>query len=457
VKKALLDYYRIPVNSFGSASRTDDPAGGDKGFFQLGPGNICFGRSRYGVAPEVKNAGKFDAATSRLRDGDNVDLPFDLDEVIDNLRLERYRGNMLPSKEKLATNKSVRKLYYLIRGALPIVIRRRLQRAYFSDWKQIPFPFWPVDFTVDNLHDEALSQLMEASGTKKVPFIWFWPNGAPSCLMMTHDVETSAGRDFTSELMDLDDAYGIKASFQVIPEKRYKISDEYVAEIRRRGYEFNIHDLSHDGHLYRERVEFMARAAKINEYARRYSAKGFRAGAMYRNQDWYDAFEFSYDMSVPNVAHLEPMRGGCCTVMPYFIGKIVELPLTLAQDYSLFHILNDYSIELWKQQLALIRSRNGLMSFIAHPDYLIDPRARKVYETLLDYLREMVAREGIWMALPGEVDRWWRARSQMSLVPNGDDWEIIGPEKERARLAYAIVKDGRILYELAGAPTHERP
>ena len=37
---------------------------------------------------------------------------------------------------------------------------------------------------------------------------------------------------------------------------------------------------------------------------------------MYRNQDWYDVFEFSYDMSVPNVAHLDPMRGGCCTVMP---------------------------------------------------------------------------------------------------------------------------------------------
>src|SRR5258708_12883080 len=46
----------------------------------------------------------------------------------------------------------------------------------------------------------------------------------------------------------------------------------------------------------------------------------------------------------------------------YFIGKIVELPLTTAQDYSLFHILDDYSIKLWKQQLALIRKRNGLMS-----------------------------------------------------------------------------------------------
>jgi len=73
---------------------------------------------------------------------------------------------------------------------------------------------------------------------------------------------------------------------------------------------------------------------------------------MYRNQDWYDSFDFSYDMSAPNVAHLDPMRGGCCTVMPYFIGKILELPVTTSQDYTLFHMLNDYSIDLWKQQLG---------------------------------------------------------------------------------------------------------
>jgi hypothetical protein len=173
---------------------------------------------------------------------------------------------------------------------------------------------------------------------------------------------------------------------------------------------------------------------------------------MYRNQNWYDVFEFSYDMSVPNVAHLEPMRGGCCTVMPYFVGKILELPLTLAQDYSVFHIMNDYSIDLWKQQLALLRRRNGLMSFITHPDYLIDRRARNVYESLLDFLREIIAQEKIWNACCGEVDRWWRARSQMKLIPRGDGWEIVGPEKERARLAYAVLDGDHLVYQLAEQP-----
>jgi hypothetical protein len=171
---------------------------------------------------------------------------------------------------------------------------------------------------------------------------------------------------------------------------------------------------------------------------------------MYRIQDWYGAFDFSYDMSVPNVAHLEPMRGGCCTVMPYFVGKILELPLTTAQDYSLFHILNDYSIDLWKRQTELIKTRNGLMSFIAHPDYVNEGRALRVYESLLGYLRELVDREEVWATLPGEVDRWWRARSQMKLVPRGQDWEIVGEQKERARLAYAVLDGDRLVYKLAG-------
>jgi hypothetical protein len=272
---------------------------------------------------------------------------------------------------------------------------------------------------------------------------------------MTHDVETRAGRDFTPQLMDLDESYGIKASFQVIPEDRYEVPIEYVQDIRKRGFEFNIHDLNHDGHLYQKREEFLRRAKKINAYGHQCSAEGFRAGAMYRQLDWYDTYEFSYDMSLTNVAHLDPRRGGCCTVFPFFIGKILELPLTTCQDYSVFHILRDYSIGLWEEQINLIRQRNGLMSFIAHPDYLIDRRAREVYQMLLDYLRHMVTREKIWAALPREVDQWWRARSQMKLVQKGSWWEVEGPEAERARIAFVVGEGDRLVYEVGGAREQE--
>jgi hypothetical protein len=449
VRQILLDYYRLPSCFAEGITTTLDRTSDDVGFFQFGPKIVCYGRSQSGVAADLAGAGHYDASKAVHRDGPTIRLPFSFAEVIDNLRLEHYRQEIIPGREMLAASESIRKLYYLIRELLPAKARRHLQRIYFQDWRELPFPSWPVDFTVDDLHEGFLRLLMEASGLNKVPFIWFWPEGAPNCLMMTHDVETSAGRDFTSQLMDLDDSRGIKASFQVIPEKRYEVPDEYVGEIRNRGFEFNVHDLNHDGRLYRERKEFERRAEKINGYLRQYNTRGFRAGSMYRNQDWYDVFEFSYDMSVPNVAHLEPTRGGCCTVMPYFVGKILELPLTLVQDYSLFHIMDDYSIDLWKEQLTLLRRRNGLMSFITHPDYLIDRQARNVYESLLDCLREMISREKTWNACPGEIDHWWRARSQMKLIPCGDDWEIVGPEKERARLAYAVLEGDRLVYQLA--------
>jgi len=101
---------------------------------------------------------------------------------------------------------------------------------------------------------------------------------------------------------------------------------------------------------------------------------------MYRKVDWFKYLCFAYDMSVPNVAHLEPQRGGCCTVMPYFLpGGMLELPLTTIQDYSLFHILQDYSLAVWKQQIQLILDGHGLLSFTIHPDYVRPQRAQAVY------------------------------------------------------------------------------
>jgi hypothetical protein len=442
----LVDYYRIPECLLGHSSSLQ--LSGATGFFSLGSQTICYGQCESGVSARIEDSSLCDASKNIYIAGSEICLPFDPGQVIENLRRERYLKGLTPQREKILTQEWIRKCYYFVREFLPVSIRRHLQRAYFSDWRNRPFPAWPVDFTVDILHEKILRISMEARGVHKVPFIWFWPDGAPSCLIMTHDVETLEGRDFTSELMSIDELYGIRASFQVIPEKRYDVPEEYVLEIKKRGFEFNIHDLNHDGFLYRERAEFIKRAAKINDYLRRYQARGFRAGAMYRNPDWYDAFEFSYDMSVPNVAHLEPKRGGCCTVMPFFIGNILELPLTATQDYSLFHILKDYSIDLWKKQLGLIHENHGLMSFIAHPDYLIARENRAIYESLLGYLKKMVELESVWNPLPGDVDVWWRARSKMKLVPRENSWEIEGPEAERARIAYAVLEDGRLHFEL---------
>jgi hypothetical protein len=320
--------------------------------------------------------------------------------------------------------------------------------VYLRGWKKLAFPSWPVDFTVDTLHEQFLSLSMRAMKVPQIPFIWFWPDGAPSCLIMTHDVETTVGVDFTSSLMDMDDSCGIKASFQVIPGGRYDVRANYLEEIRSRGFEVNVHDLKHDGSLFQDHTEFLQQAAKINESLRNFQAQGFRSGAMYRNQEWFGALDMSYDMSIPNVAHLEPQHGGCCTVMPYRIGKVLELPLTMTQDYSLFHMLGHYSIDLWKSECDHVLRRNGLISFIVHPDYVVEPRARNVYLDLLAYLSQLIADKGLWTALPRDVNLWWRNRSQMDLVRDGKGWRIEGPDKDRARVAYATLQGDRLIYSL---------
>ena len=207
--------------------------------------------------------------------------------------------------------------------------------------------------------------------------------------MMTHDVEGQAGLDFCDELMDIDDSFGSSRRFSSFPEGREDAWRRTAARLRERGFEVNLHDLNHDGQLFADKEAFLRQARRINEYAREFGCDGFRSGAMYREQGWFDAFEFSYDMSVPNAAHLEPQRGGCCTVMPYFVGNILELPLTTVQDYSLFYILNDYSTTLWKEQIRLISERHGLISVITHPDYLVGRREREVYVELLRHLADL--------------------------------------------------------------------
>jgi len=36
-----------------------------------------------------------------------------------------------------------------------------------------------------------------------------------------------------------------------------------------------------------------------------------------------------------------------------------------------------------------------------------------------------------------EIDHWWRLRSQMSLVGDGDSWQILREGSDQAVLAYA--------------------
>jgi hypothetical protein len=423
------------------------PISAPNGYFRLGE-NIVYG-GYCGRTPSPSPADAlFDALSDiNLREG-QVCLPFDPAQIADNLRYERY--DEASSRRSLART-VLNRMYYGVRPFLKVGVRKYLQRIYFQGWDQRPFPHWPVDRTIDNVFEQMFLQVLKATGASQIPFIWFWPEGAPGCAIMTHDVETRAGRDFCPSLMDVDDSFNILASFQVVPELRYEVSPRFLKSISDRGFEICVHDLNHDGRLYTDPEQFPLRAAKINQYGREWGAEGFRAAGLYRNRELLDALKFSYDMSVPNVAHLDPQRGGCCTVMPYFVGKVLELPVTTIQDYTLFNILDDYSIDLWKSQVELILERHGLASFIVHPDYVSTPRELGLYKTLLAYIAQLRDEKGVWVTLPGKVNRWWRQRAEMTIVEDGDELRIQGAGYERARIAFASAKDGQLIFDVQPA------
>jgi hypothetical protein len=442
---ALIDHYRCP-NSFAGFALLGSLSE-DEGYFRFGQDTICFGQSASGFRTSRADAVLYDCLHDVVTHGSSVLLPFSPTDVVDNLRLERYAKDFRPSVLS-RWQRSLRSAYYFLRPWMHVNVRKHVQKARLNGWRNQRFPRWPVDTTVEDLSEQLLIRSMKAQGVDRVPFVWFWPNGARSCVVMTHDVETESGQSFCAELMNIDDSFGIHASFQLVPEGRYKISAALVAEIRERAHEVNIQDLNHDGHLFREKEEFLRRAEKINRYGEMYGARGFRTAVLYRNQDWFEALNFSYDMSVPNVAHLDPQHGGCCTVMPYFVGDMLEIPLTTTQDYMLFHLLGDYSLDLWKAQTESIVKKNGLLSFLVHPDYVIENRARNVYRDLLGMLRDRGAKEKLWFALPGEVDEWWRVRSKMRVVNHDGRWQIEGAGAERAVLAFARDSGHHLEYQV---------
>jgi hypothetical protein len=110
---------------------------------------------------------------------------------------------------------------------------------------------------------------------------------------------------------------------------------------------------------------------------------------------------------------------------------MVELPITLPQDHTLFAILDEHDGRIWAGKTGHIRDRRGMALVLTHPDYAVDPRVVAAYTSLLTEHRDDPS---AWHALPREVATWWRGRAESHLVPGKDGWEIAGPAAARGRV-----------------------
>ncbi len=312
------------------------------------------------------------------------------------------------------------RLYYHLKPYLPWRFRMALRRIVARRQRRTYQDVWPIN--------EAAAHPPEG---------WpGWPDGKNFAFVLTHDVEGPEGLAKCRQLMQLDQEFGFRSSFNFIPEGDYAVSRELRQELAQNGFEVGVHDLNHDGLLFSSREDFSEKAQCINRYLRDWGAKGFRSGFMLRNLDWLHELDIQYDCSTFDTDPFEPQPDGVGTIFPFWIPRTeaqksdirngksvpdsslapgyVELPYTLPQDSTLFLMLKEDSADIWKKKLDWIARHGGMALVNVHPDYLNlgNSTARgtysvEKYKDLLRYVSEKYPGE-FWQATTSQVAHWYR-------------------------------------------------
>jgi peptidoglycan/xylan/chitin deacetylase (PgdA/CDA1 family) len=358
----------------------------------------------------------------------------------DHYLSERYLGPRERSRLMSA--------YYAAKPLMPRALQLALRRVYAKRQARREFPRWPIEpILVDHVHAELRAQ-MEATGADRVPLVGYWPHGRRFAAILTHDVEGPVGVRNVRRVLEIERRHGFVSSWNFVAEW-YPIEPGLFDHIRRHGGEIGLHAIKHDCKLFESRASFEADLPAIHRYLEEWGAVGFRSPATHRNAEWMPELGCLYDSSFPDSDPFEPQPGGCCSIHPYFLGDLVELPITLVQDHTLFEILRADTIEHWTQKSDWLIANHGLINVITHPDYLDTPRRLRMYEELLEYL---AAQPGCWHALPRDVAEWWRARSRMQCVDDGREVRVTGPRAGEASVAWArAVGDDRVVFDIEPA------
>lgn len=339
---------------------------------------------------------------------------------------ERYRGGERGRSLPL-------RAYYELKPLLPRRLQIAMRRRYAKRQARTAFPAWPIEPSLVQRQRAELRAALESRGTGRLPTIAPWPDGHRSAAILTHDVEGPAGVANVRRVIELERRHGLVSSWNFVAEW-YPIPAGLLDHVRAGGCEVGLHGIKHDCKLFESRTRFESELPAIHHYLALWEADGFRSPATHRNADWMPELGARYDSSFPDTDPFEPQAGGCCSVLPFFLGEMVELPITLVQDHTLWEILRQETIELWTSKADWVIDNGGLVNLITHPDYLDTPARLRMYEEFLAYL---ATQQDCWHALPREVASWWRTRAGLSLVEDRDEARIEGEGRERARIAWA--------------------
>jgi peptidoglycan/xylan/chitin deacetylase (PgdA/CDA1 family) len=375
------------------------------------------------------------AAVWQDRDG-SIFLPFDPGEVMLQFWSESYR-DVGRSSLRAAGSSAARRCYYLARPALPRPVQVKLRRSFTRVQGRSSFPAWPVEDSLHGLYRWLFGTVTEIAGGP-VPFLELWPAGRSWALVLTHDVETEVGYRTMDLLRGAERELGYRSSWNFVAQ-RYQVDDATVRALQDEGCEVGVHGLRHDGRDLASRRLMEKRLPAMRDNADRWGAVGFRSPSTQRDWRLMPRLGFDYDSSYSDTDPYEPQSGGCCTYLPYFNQSMIELPITLPQDHTLFCILPDAGADVWIRKARFLRERSGMALVLTHPDYATDRRAADGYRQLLETFH---GDDTAWNALPREVASWWRQRDASVLRRDGDGWRIDGPASAQGRIGFIGASSG---------------
>jgi peptidoglycan/xylan/chitin deacetylase (PgdA/CDA1 family) len=313
--------------------------------------------------------------------------------------------------------------YYLLKDLIPAGLRHRLNFLAVHSRPRPSFPDWPCEDALLHVWRSELAALLNESGAQDAWHIGFWPDDYRVCIVLTHDVESARGLARMEAMADLEERYGFRSAWNLALDQ-YPIDWSRIECLRARGFEFGAHGLKHDGRLFRSDQDFMALAPRLKRIAGEHELRGFRAPSTLRRAEWIPRLGFDYDSSFSDTDIFEPQPGGTCSIFPFFLDAVVELPYTLPQDHTLIHLLGRELVPTWIRKARWIASLGGMILTLTHPDYCGEGIYLQAYEELLDHLAQVA---GAWRALPSQVADWWRQRAAAQLHVVADRPQITDP------------------------------
>jgi hypothetical protein len=310
------------------------------------------------------------------------------------------------------TSINMAKYYYYVKPLIPRRLQIQVRRWAAIRKRRLCTDIWPIDRNAGNAPDGWRG----------------WPGGKRFALVLTHDVDTFMGHEKCQQLIKLETELGFRSSYNFVAAE-YPVSRELRRHITDRGFEVGVHGLLHNRKMYESKSHFQKHAVHINSFLRDWQAAGFRSPCMYHNLDWLQDLDIEYDASTFDTDPFEPQPDGVGTILPFCVegtyGRkgYVELPYTLPQDFTLFVLLKEKNIDIWKEKLDWIVECGGMALLNTHPDYMQFSTGKSGYEgypvqlyrEFLMYVREQYA-DKYWHVLPKEIADFW---GRSSVRPEG--------------------------------------